>query len=92
MSRVGEEMLARRGFRGVRLRHYGTLAKIEVAPDDLPRAFACRAELLAGLTRLGFRNVALDLAGYRRGAVNGAVTNFTGKRPDGTSSTQGERE
>lgn len=69
---AGEEVLGDLGFRGARLRHYDTLAKIEVAAADLERAFAARGELLTRLAPLGFRNVALDLAGYRRGAVNGA--------------------
>lgn len=69
---AGEEILLELGFRGARLRHYGQLAKLEVAPADLERAFAVRGELLARLAPLGFRQIALDLAGYRRGAVNGA--------------------
>jgi len=69
---AGEEILLACRFAGARLRHYGALAKIEVAPADLERAFAMRDELLSKLLPLGFRNIALDLAGYRRGAVNGA--------------------
>jgi len=69
---AGEEALLRLGFRGARLRHYGSLAKIEVAPGDLETAFARRGELVKIMCALGFRSAALDLAGYRRGAVNGA--------------------
>ncbi|MPM85799.1 Pyridinium-3,5-biscarboxylic acid mononucleotide sulfurtransferase [bioreactor metagenome] len=69
---AGEEALLALGFRGARLRHYGDLAKIEVDPGDLETAFARREALLRAMRELGFRSVALDLAGYRRGAVNGA--------------------
>ena len=82
---AGETVLLAHGFRGARLRHYGTLAKIEVVPEDLARAWACREKLLHEILQLGFRNVALDLAGYRRGAVNGAP------EPETQSSTNHSR-
>lgn len=72
---AGEEALLALGFRGARLRHYGDLAKIEVDPGDLETAFARREALFRAMRELGFRSVALDLAGYRRGAVNGAADN-----------------
>jgi len=68
----GEERLRALGFRQVRLRHHGHLARIEVAPDELSRALdpeMARA-LAAAIKPLGFRWVSLDLEGYRTGSLN----------------------
>lgn len=69
---VGEERLRALGFRQVRLRHHGELARIEIDPGELPRALdpsAARA-IVAAIKPLGFRFVSLDLEGYRTGALN----------------------
>jgi uncharacterized protein len=68
----GEERLRALGFRQVRLRHHGALARIEIAPDELPRAFdpEIAEEIAAAIKPLGFRWVALDLEGYRTGSLN----------------------
>ena len=67
-----EERLRALGFRQVRLRHHGDVARVEIAPEELPRALdpeVARA-IVAALKPLGFRYVALDLEGYRMGALN----------------------
>lgn len=68
----GEERLRALGFRQVRLRHHGVLARVEVAPEELPRALdpAMASRMLAALKPLGFRWVSLDLEGYRTGSLN----------------------
>ncbi len=68
----GEERLRALGFRQVRLRHQGALARVEVAPEELPRALdPGMARRIAGcLKPLGFRWVSLDLDGYRTGSLN----------------------
>lgn len=71
----GEERLRALGFRQVRLRHHVHLARIEIAPDELPRALApdmARA-IVDAIKPLGFRWVALDLEGYRSGSLNEAL-------------------
>ncbi len=68
----GEERLRALGFQQVRLRHHGELARVEIAPDELPRALApdmARA-ITAEIKPLGFRYVSLDLEGYRTGSLN----------------------
>jgi uncharacterized protein len=68
----GEERLRALGFRQVRLRHHGELARIEIDPSELARALdpqMARA-LVAAIKPLGFRFVSLDLEGYRTGALN----------------------
>jgi uncharacterized protein len=69
---AGEERLRALGFRQVRLRHHGELARIEIDPSELARALdpqMARA-LVAAIKPLGFRFVSLDLEGYRTGALN----------------------
>lgn len=68
----GEEALRALGFRQVRLRHHGELARVEVDPSELRQALdAARARaIVAALKPLGFRYVALDLEGYRTGSLN----------------------
>ena len=68
----GEEALAELGFRQCRVRHHGDLVRIEIAPDELPRALS--PEMAARFTRifreLGFTFVTLDLEGFRSGSLN----------------------
>jgi uncharacterized protein len=68
----GEEALRGLGFRQVRLRHHGVLARIEIDPAELPRALTPEMAhaISAAIKPLGFRYVSLDLDGYRTGALN----------------------
>jgi uncharacterized protein len=68
-----ETFLVRRGFSGVRVRHHGMLARLELAGGDIERAAAQRGEIAAYLKQLGFLYVALDLEGYRMGSMNEAL-------------------
>ena len=64
------------GFRVVRVRHHGDLARLELARDEMARALdgdVSRA-IDAALTDLGFRFVSLDLKGYRTGSLNEGIT------------------
>jgi uncharacterized protein len=58
------------GFRDFRVRHHGTVARLEVSPGEVERVAPLRAEIVAGVRRTGFGRVLLDLQGYRRGALN----------------------
>ena len=68
----GEERLRGLGFRQVRLRHHGPLARVEVDPAELPRALdpAMARRIAEAIKPLGFRWVSLDLEGYRTGSLN----------------------
>src|ERR671911_224616 len=68
-----EEFLRAEGFRQVRVRHHGEIARLEVSPDELERAFAMREEISAELLDVGFLYVTLDLAGYKSGSLNAAL-------------------
>ena len=65
-----EAVLRAHGFRQFRVRHHDHVARIEVGPDELPRAFERREDLGRGLLAAGYTFVALDVFGYRHGALN----------------------
>jgi pyridinium-3,5-biscarboxylic acid mononucleotide sulfurtransferase len=68
-----EEFLRREDFKQVRVRHHGEIARLEIGPDELERAFAMREKISAELLDAGFLYVTLDLAGYRAGSLNAAL-------------------
>ncbi len=67
-----EDALRDLGFRQVRVRHHGDLARIEIAADELSRALdpGEARRMSRALHELGFRWVSLDLDGYRTGSLN----------------------
>jgi uncharacterized protein len=67
-----EEEMRALGFRQFRVRYHTDLARIEIARDEMPAALSLEMfETLSALfKRLGFTYVALDLNGYRQGAMN----------------------
>ena len=77
LSRVerGEAVLRELGFRQFRVRHHEELARIEIALEELPRAFDAKtlAEITTRFREIGFRYVTLDLEGYRQGSLNAAL-------------------
>lgn len=70
-----EEVLRGLGFRVFRVRHHGDIARIEVAREEMSRAFApeTSAKIAAELKALGFRYIALDLEGFRSGSMNAVL-------------------
>ena len=74
----GEAALRELGFRQfrVRLHDHDTLARVEIAPDEMPRAFApaMTAAISEKIKAAGFAYVALDLEGYRQGSLNEALS------------------
>ena len=66
-----EAGLHRLGFRQVRVRHHGDVARVEVPLDELTAAVARRDEVVAAVKAGGYRWVALDLEGFRSGNLNG---------------------
>jgi pyridinium-3,5-biscarboxylic acid mononucleotide sulfurtransferase len=68
----GEDALRRFGFRQFRVRHHGEIVRIEIAPEELPRALTpeMARELTAIFKALGFKFVTLDLEGFRSGSMN----------------------
>jgi uncharacterized protein len=67
-----EAMLRAHGFGIVRVRHHGTLARIEVPAGDLPRLLEepLHTELLAAFKDIGYTYITADLQGFRSGSGN----------------------
>ena len=67
-----EDLLHSMGFMQVRVRHHDTLARIEIAREDLSRAFDLQLldKIAKSLKSLGFTFVTLDAQGYRTGSMN----------------------
>lgn len=63
------------GFRVCRVRHHDTVARLEIAPEEMPRALdpKIREQMVGALKALGYRYVSLDLQGYRTGSLNEAL-------------------
>jgi uncharacterized protein len=73
----GEEKIRALGFRQFRVRFHGDLVRIEIAPDELPRALSpeMSRKFTAIFKPLGFHYVTLDLEGYRQGSLNETLVN-----------------
>jgi uncharacterized protein len=71
----GEAILRELGFRQFRVRLHDTLARIEIAADEMPRALTNEmgAQIAQRFKTAGFQYVALDLEGYRQGSLNAAL-------------------
>ena len=69
---IGEEELKALGFRQFRTRFHGELVRIEIAPEELPKALNLEiaGKLTAIFKQLGYKYVTLDLEGYRQGSLN----------------------
>jgi pyridinium-3,5-biscarboxylic acid mononucleotide sulfurtransferase len=75
LQRIGlaESYLQASGFSQVRVRDYGSLARLEVEARLLPALFELRGEVSARLKDLGYHHVALDLDGFRSGSMNASI-------------------
>lgn len=68
----GEDALRALGFSQCRVRHHGEIVRIEIAREEMTRAYT--PEMSAEFSRifhaLGFKFVTLDLDGFRSGSMN----------------------
>jgi pyridinium-3,5-biscarboxylic acid mononucleotide sulfurtransferase len=67
-----EESMRQLGFRELRVRHHGELARVEIARNELPRALSMEMldAITAALKQAGFQYVTLDCTGFRSGSLN----------------------
>lgn len=74
LAQIGgfERALKQLGFRQVRVRYHGDLARIELSLEELARAAEPerRAAIVEAGKQHGFKYVTLDLGGYRMGSHN----------------------
>jgi uncharacterized protein len=69
-----ERVLKNLGLRQLRVRHHDNIARIEVEPADFPEVLARREEIVEQFEALCYTFVTLDLAGFRSGSMNEALT------------------
>jgi uncharacterized protein len=85
----GEAALRELGFRQFRVRLHDKLARVEISPEEMPRAFTpeMSTKISQCLKKAGFTYVALDLEGYRQGSLNEAISKTNAAvaaKPSGT--------
>jgi uncharacterized protein len=70
-----EDAVRALGFRVLRVRHHGDVARIELGRDEMARALEpeMAAAIDTALRRLGFRYITIDLKGYRLGSLNEGI-------------------
>jgi len=72
MVAEAEDYLFGLGFKQVRVRHYGSLARIEILKEEMTRFIkgSLREEVVSHLRDVGYKYVTLDLQGFRSGSMN----------------------
>jgi pyridinium-3,5-biscarboxylic acid mononucleotide sulfurtransferase len=67
-----EAVLVALGFKQFRVRHHGTVARIEVEISQLKKLFdlRIREEIIKKFREIGFNHVTVDLEGYISGSLN----------------------
>jgi len=70
-----ERFLKELGFRQVRVRHHGDIARIEVEPEEIERLAEpeIRRKVAEKFKELQYLYTALDLSGYRTGSMNAVL-------------------
>jgi uncharacterized protein len=67
---AAESALKALGFRQVRVRHHGDVARIEVEPGEIPRLLEQRENVARAVREAGYAFVSADLEGYSTGSLN----------------------
>jgi uncharacterized protein len=72
MVEKAEQYLLDMGFRQVRVRYHGEIARIEVSEEEMEKIFnkLIMDKIYNEFRRIGFNYTALDLKGYRTGSMN----------------------
>mgnify|MGYP003211704115 FL=1 len=67
-----EQLLLDLGFHQLRVRIHGTIARIEVLPDEFPELIEekNRLKIVTEFEKYGFTYISMDLKGYRTGSMN----------------------
>ena len=69
---LAEKFLMDLGYRAIRVRAHGTIARIEADPELLPELSArnCARKVVQKFKEIGFMYITIDLEGYRTGSFN----------------------
>jgi pyridinium-3,5-biscarboxylic acid mononucleotide sulfurtransferase len=82
---AGEKLLRKLGFRVVRVRYHGDVARLEIERSEIARIFEpeVRDTVDREFKKIGFRFVAVDLRGFRSGSLNEGVVTPVAARSGG---------
>jgi len=67
---AAEDVLLELGFTQFRVRHHGDVARLELLPEEFSLAFEHHDSINERLVALGYRYIAMDMKGFRSGALN----------------------
>jgi uncharacterized protein len=70
MIESAEDFLHKSGLREVRVRTYGTVARIEIMKEDMQALLSVQEEVAKSLKAIGFSYITVDLEGYRSGSMD----------------------
>ncbi len=72
MVEKAEDYLLSLGFKQIRVRHHGSVARIEVEPSEFNKFLhgEVRERVYEAFKQIGFLYITLDLRGYRSGSMN----------------------
>jgi uncharacterized protein len=75
MIEQAEDYLLSLGFKQLRVRHHGDVARIELERKDFPRFFAddISSKVQSKLKEIGYKYVTLDVQGFRSGSLNEVI-------------------
>jgi uncharacterized protein len=84
-----EDLLRAAGYRMFRVRHHGTVARVELSREEMKRFLETEdlAEISRRIKACGFMYVALDLEGYRTGSLNETLAAGAGHKDEGRRDT-----
>ncbi len=70
-----EQLLLDLGFHQVRVRIHGTMARIEIMPDEFEKLISeeVRYRIITYFKSFGFTYITMDLIGYRTGSMNEVI-------------------
>ena len=70
-----EQYLLDLGFKQLRVRIHGKIARIEVMPEEFEKIVSHAKDINEYFTSLGFDFVTMDLGGYKTGSMNKTLEN-----------------
>ncbi len=80
MVEQAEDALRKLGLQDLRVRCHGSLARIEIAPQQIELAAgALRQQIVAAVRQAGFSYVTLDLQGFASGSMNRLLADVSAK-------------
>ncbi|GJL79232.1 MAG: adenine nucleotide alpha hydrolase [Nitrospinaceae bacterium] len=84
MIERAEDLLLSLGFTQLRVRHHGDTARIELLKEEMPKIMDDSvAETVRGrFKQIGFKNVTLDLEGFRSGKLNDGLKEINQERKE----------